>query len=634
MILHLDTTHVSQGLIHAELLIPVKSGPLTLDYPKWLPGEHSPSGSTMNIAGLTFASNGQILPWRRDLVEHFQFHLTIPKGASSLVVSFDYIDNIGSPGRDESDQETTPTLAMISFWHFLFYPDGLLSEDIPVSADIMLPSGWQYATAMEPIATSASSVRFRTESLYTVMDSPIMTGAYIKKVSLTAPGTSPSVEFDLGAESPDDLVPFDDGLIHLKSLVQQETTVVGSEHYRHYNFLAFLTGHLAEYGLEHEESSEDGLTETALTDGKGFAMEGNTFAHEYFHSWNGKYRRPADLARPEFITPQQTDLLWVYEGLTQYYGSVFSVRAGFITPERQLESWASLLDSEDHSPGRSWRSLQDTADDAPEDYYSPGNWSDYRRGTDFYGEAMLDWLGVDAIIRKQTNNRKSLDSFCQLFYSQKTPQVTTPFVKPYVKADIITALNKVCPYNWQGYWDRRLNGLGRGYLDKSLSYAGWSLTYNDTLNIRSAGTLPYTAGFHCAPDGSVTNVVPGSIAFAAGLAPGLKIIAIDGRPYTKDVLDDQLNAAKTLPDPIQLICEEDNFYSIIKLDYHGGIQFPHLQRIPSTPDLLTQILAPRPIPQFRNRTFAFDVQPIVPSERTTLKYPPLSAVPPCAYAVT
>jgi predicted metalloprotease with PDZ domain len=597
MLLHVDATHASQGLVHVDLIIPVKPGPLTLDYPKWIPGEHGPTGSTMNIGGLTFSANGQTLPWRRDLVEVFQFHLTVPDGVTSLDVSFDYIDNIGATGRWESDQESTPSLAVLSFSHFIFYPDGELSLNILVTADVTFPEGWQYATAMEPSSSTVDTVQFKTTSLYTLCDSPILTGAYFHKFALTPLGVVPTVELDVAADNPDDFKPAPaDKIQDMKNLVAEETTMFGSEHYRHYNFLYCFSDHIAENGLEHSESNESAFPEDVLTNDKDFADNADTPGHEYFHSWNGKYRRPFDLATPDLISPEKTDLLWVYEGLTQYYGFVFATRSGLLTQDQCRDAFAAKLSFIDNETGRNWRSLQDTADDAQELYDAPNNGNLYRRNVDFYEEGAVDWFGADTIIRKQTSGKKSLDDFCRLFYSQPERQITAPVLEPYTEADVIEALNAVCPYDWQGYWDSRLNSIGQSKADQWLNDAGWSLVYSDTDNPRDFFTLVDKAGFGCGPDGTVSDVEPGSIALADGLAPGQQIIAVNGRPFSNDVLLKQLVAAEKSTNPVELIVEEYHLYKVIELDYHSGLKYPHLQRLTSRPDLLTQILSPIPIP--------------------------------------
>jgi predicted metalloprotease with PDZ domain len=592
LILHVDASHVDQGIMHGDLIIPVRSGPLTLDYPKWIPGEHGPTGTTINLAGLSFTANGSPLPWRRDLIEPFQFHMVVPRGAKYVEAQFDYIDPIGAPQRWESDEETTAAIAMISWYHFIFYPHGELSQDIPVTADIALPPGWQFATALEAASTVDGTVRFKTASLYTLADSPLMTGLNFQKIPLTSPGVVPPVELDIAADNPDNEDIGEDKLNAFKSLVQQEEALFGSEHYRHYNFLVFLSSHISEYGLEHSESSECGFSEDAFNNEMSFKIAVDTPAHEMFHSWNGKFRRPADLATPEFIKPQQTDLLWVYEGLTQYYGFVLSARCGLLTPDQVRDHWAAELDDFDHEAGRQWRPLQDTADDAQEVYVAPNVWGRYRRGPDFSRESSIDWLDADAIIRRLTDDTKSLDDFCRLFYSQPTLQITSPVLSPYSEADVISALNKIAPYDWKEFWNIRLNTIEGTFLDQSYADTGWQLVYNDVLNDEHGRSGTEDAGFWCGVNGIVSDIDPDSVAFKAGLAPGQQIIAVNGYPFSRDAVVKQFNAAKNQTAPIELIVEIDNMYRVLQLDYHGGYSYPHFQRINSAPDYLSQILSP------------------------------------------
>ena len=369
----------------------------------------------------------------------------------------------------------------------------------------------------------------------------------------------------------------------------------GAHHYRDYHFLLTLSDHVAHFGLEHHESDDSRIDERGLVDDTARKAEAGLLPHEYVHSWNGKYRRPADLATPDYQQPMQDDLLWVYEGLTNYLGEVLTGRSGLRTVEQERDGLALTAAALDHLPGREWRNLQDTADAALQLYFSPEAWHSIRRGTDFYAEDTLNWLWADIIIRQQSKGAKTLDDFCKLFHGAPS---SGPMLKTYTFEDVVAALNRIIPYDWRGFWTERLTNHGPGAPLGGIEGSGWKLVYDETpsdMESGAAGTFHfvdamYSLGLDLRDDGTITDATEDMPAAQAGIGPGMKLVAVNGRRYSAEVLRDALKSAKNGTAPIELLVENTDYYKTYKIDYHGGEKYPHLVRDESKPDLLNEIL--------------------------------------------
>ncbi|HEV2696636.1 MAG TPA: M61 family peptidase, partial [Terriglobales bacterium] len=422
----LDATDAPRKIFHAQLTIPAAPGTLVLYYPKWIPGEHAPSGPVLDLTGVKFTGNGQFLKWRRALDDNWTIRVEVPAGVQEVHASLDFVSQIESEqGLFSAGASATAKMAVISWNQVLLYPKGWTADQITYSASVRFPSGWKFGTPLPMASQSGEEVHFNPVSLYTLVDSPIITGEYFKAVPLN-PGQEPPAELDVAADSPVALEPAEEVWDHYKNLVKQATTLFGATHYRDYHFLFSLSDHVAHFGLEHHESNDSRTSERALIDPELRELEAALLSHEYTHSWNGKYRRPADLTTPDYQQTMQDDLLWVYEGLTENYGDVLAARSGLWTPEQYREHLAEVAARMDTRPGRTWRNLQDTADAAAELYYAPHQWDSWRRDVDYYDEGELDWLWADTIIREQSKGAKSLDDFCKLFHGAPS---TPPMVK-------------------------------------------------------------------------------------------------------------------------------------------------------------------------------------------------------------
>ena len=589
--LSVDATSAPRKIFHATLKIPAVPGDLTLYYPKWIPGEHAPDGPVEDLAGLKFTAGGKTLKWRRDLLDGFTLHVEVPAGETEVDADLDFLSPATFEGGFSAGSSATDKLAIISWNQVLLYPKGFNSDDINYSATLRLPEGWKFGTPLPVTSQSGNEIHFATVSLTELVDSPVISGEFLKVVPLAQ---DPLTEMDIAADSASALEAPPEVWEHYRDLVDQAQKLFGAHHYRDYHFLYTLSDHVAHFGLEHHESDDSRVNERGLADEAARKLDAGLLPHEYVHSWNGKYRRPADLATPDYQQPMQDDLLWVYEGLTNYLGTVLTARSGLLTAEENREDLAMTAAALDHTPGRVWRNLQDTADAAPQLYFSPQAWHSWRRGVDFYDEDTLNWLWVDVIIRQQTKGRKSIDDFCKLFHGAPS---TPPMVKTYTFDDVVNTLNQVAAYDWRGFWTERLTNHGPGAPLGGIEGSGWKVVYDDTpteMEKDAEGgfhfvNAAYSIGLELREDGAVADTIEGTPAAKAGIGPGMKLIAVNGRQYSAEVLRDALKAGKTASAPLELLVENADYYKTFKLDYHGGELYPHLVRDEARPDLLSEI---------------------------------------------
>jgi len=588
-----DATAAPRKIFHASLKIPASPGDLTLYYPKWIPGEHAPDGPVIDLAGLKFFAAGKPLKWRRDLLDGFTLHVEVPAGVTEISAELDFLSPATFEGGFSNGSAATDKLAVISWNQVLLYPKGWQSDDINYSASLKLPDGWKFGTPLPVASHSGNEIKFATVSLTTLVDSPVITGEFLKVVPLAQ---DPVTEMDIAADSAAALEAPAEVWDHYKHLVEQAQRLFGAHHYRDYHFLYTLSDHVAHFGLEHHESDDSRVDERALVDDASRKLSASLLPHEYVHSWNGKYRRPADLATPDYEQPMQDDLLWVYEGLTNYLGFVLTARSGLLTAEQDRDDLAITADMLDHhTPGRVWRNLQDTADAAPQLYFAPRAWQSWRRGTDFYDEGTLSWLWADVIIRQQTKGAKSLDDFCELFHGAPS---TGPMVKPYTFDDVVSALNQIAPYDWRGFWTERLTNHGPGAPLGGVEGSGWKVVYDEIPSEMLTGsasmnrTVPAALAFGLLlnEDGTISDVTEGLPAAKAGIGPGMKLVAVNGRRFSPEILRDAVKATKNGNAPLDLLVENTDYYKTYKIDYHGGEKYPHLVRDDSKPDLLSEIL--------------------------------------------
>jgi predicted metalloprotease with PDZ domain len=594
----LDATDAPRKILHAQLTIPATPGTLTLYYPKWIPGEHAPSGPAIDLAGLKFTANGQFLKWRRDLADNWTIHVEVPGGVQEVHASLDYLEASGS---DQSlfsaGASATQKMLVISWNQVLLYPKGWTADQLMYSASLRLPPGWKFGTPLLVALKSGDEIHFEPVSLYTLVDSPVISGEYLKVVPLNQ-GQNPPVEMDIAADSAIALEPPPEVWENYSNLVKQAITLFGATHYRDYHFLFSLSDHVAHFGLEHHESNDSRSEERTLIDSEIRALHAGLLPHEYVHSWNGKYRRPADLTTSDYEQTMQDDLLWVYEGLTEYLGDVLTARSGLRTPQQYRDELARSAAMLDHRPGRTWRNLQDTADAAALLYYTSKEWDSWRRSVDYYDEGELDWLWADSIIRQRTGGKKSMDDFCKLFYGGPS---TPPTVKTYTFDDVVNTLNQIAPYDWRGFWNERLSSHGLGAPLGGIEGTGWKIVYDESRSELMRAweddhrtvNAAFSVGLLVKENGEVEDTIEGMDPAHAGIGPGMKIVAVNGRRFTPQVFRDALYVEKNSSQPLQLLVENADYFRTFSLDYHGGEKYPHLVRDESKADALSEIIRAR-----------------------------------------
>jgi predicted metalloprotease with PDZ domain len=595
--LTLDATQAPRKLLHARLVIPAEPGPLTLYYPKWIPGEHSPSGPINDLSGLKMSAGGKSLAWRRDDVDLYAFHCTVPEKADAVEVTLDYLATASKEGFS-SGASMTNKLAILNWNQVVLYPKGRPVRDISVRASLTLPGGWKQGTALPVDGEKGASVQFKAVSLETLVDSPVLCGAHFKEIPLGgAEGTQHYLV--LACDSAGGLEVSAELKTHYEKLVTEAGHLFGARHYRSYRFLVSLSDHFREDGIEHHECSDNRLPEHFFTD-EAYRKQWGCWLlpHEYVHSWNGKYRRPDGLATPNFQDPMKTKMLWVYEGLTQYLGLVLAARSGLFGAELSQENFARIADWARDQRGRTWRPLDDTTVAAPHLYYAHDEWASRRRGVDFYDEGALLWLDVDTLIREKTGGKKSLDDFCRAFFGGKDG---APEVRPYTFEELVKALDEVSPHDWKAFLEKRLTSTdGEPPLD-GLKRGGWEVVYKDKpgdlLKNRDSDEktigLTSSIGVLLKEDGQVTDVIPGKAADKAGVGPGMKIIGVNDRRFSSERLKDAVEATHGGKEKLVLLLENDEYFKTVTLDYADGAKYPHLKRVKDKPDVLSAIFEAR-----------------------------------------
>jgi predicted metalloprotease with PDZ domain len=592
--LSVDATEAPRKLFHARMTIPVTPGPLTLVYPKWIPGEHGPTGPIINLAGLKFIAGGKTIPWRRDDVEMYAFHLDVPAGVKELEASLDFLSPTFAGGFT-AGASTTSHLAIVTWNQLVLYPDGANVANVTFKPNLTLPPGWKFGTSLNVAKQTTNKVDFAPVSLERLVDSPVLAGEYFLVIPLAA---NPPNEIDIAADDASDLAISPELTTTLKRVVSEAVTLFGATHYTHYHFLLTLSDHTAHFGLEHHESNDSRVAERALLDEVYRDVSLGVLPHEFVHSWNGKYRRPAGLTTPNYQEPMKGEMLWVYEGLTEYLGNLLSARSGLWTPQQYRDQLAEIGADLDHKPGRMTRPLIDTTVAAQLLYNAPGEWTSIRRSVDFYDEGWLVWLDADTKIRELTNGAKSLDDFCKRFHGAPS---SAPMVKTYSFDAVVATLNEVAPFDWRNFLLTRLNSTDFHAPLGGIERSGWKLAYQATPNgylrdleqVRQETELAYSIGLRLSSDGRIGDVIEGSPASKAGIGPGMKVVAVNGKAYTAEILRD---AIKGTTDPkqrrIDLLIDNEGHIENHPLTYAEGEKYPLLERDASKADMLSKIIAP------------------------------------------
>jgi predicted metalloprotease with PDZ domain len=590
--LTVDASDVTRGIFKIHQRVPVPGpGDFVLLYPKWLPGNHAPSGQINKIAGFKATANGQDLKWVRDTLDVYAFHIDVPNGVTAIDVDYQYLTpTAGNQGRIVA----TPDMASIQWISNSMYPAGYFVRDIPIQASVIVPTGWKVATALRPSAQTGNRIDYPVTSYQILMDSPLIAGAHHKAIPL-----SPDVTLDVIADNEEELAAKPEQVAAHKRLVEQAVKAFGAQHYDHYNFLLTISDNLGGSGLEHHRSSEDGVDRGYFTDWDNMLRDRNLLPHEFTHSWNGKFRRPADLWTPDYRTPMQDSLLWVYEGQTQFWGYVLGARSGMLSKQDTLDAIAATAAAYSlGTPGRTWRALIDTTNDPIIARRSPQPYRSWQRSEDYYSEGQLIWIDVDRIIRQQSGGKKSIDDFAKAFFGVRDRdwgELT------YTLDDIVKTLNAVQPYDWRNYLQHRVYDIAPKAPLEGITDGGYKLVYTpeSTKWIKSAeknsknNDLTYSGGFVVGNDGKVSSVLWDGPAFNVGVTVGTQIVAVNGRTFSGDALKQAIKSAANNGPAPQLLIHDGDVYRTVVLDWHGGLRYPRLEKVGKGQGSLDALLAPR-----------------------------------------
>jgi len=589
--LTVDASDVTRAIFKVHEHVPVSGpGDFVMLYPEWLPGTHSPSGQINKVASFRASANGQELKWVRDNIDVYAFHVDVPQGVSAIDVDFQYLSpTAGNQGRVVA----TPDMASIEWIANSMYPAGYYVRDIPIQASVIVPSGWKVATALRPSGQSATRIDYPVTSYEILMDSPLIAGAHYRAFPL-----SPDVTLDVIADNEEELAAKPDQIAAHKRLVEQAVRAFGAQHFDHYNCLLTISDNLGGEGLEHHRSSEDGTDRGYFTDWDNVLRDRNLLPHEFSHSWDGKFRRAADLWTPDYRTPMQDDLLWVYEGQTQFWGYVLGARSGMLSKQDTLDAIASTAAAySTGTPGRAWRALVDTTNDPIIAQRAPQPFRSWQRSEDYYSEGQLIWIDVDRIIRTQSGGKRSIDDFAKAFFGVRDRdwgELT------YNLDDIVATLDKVQPYDWRSYLQRRVYSIAPEAPLDGINEGGYKLVFTPepTNWIKSAekkgknNDLTYSGGFVVGNDGKVMSVLWDSPAFNAGLTIGTQVVAVNGRNFSGDAIKQAIKAAANGGAAPQLLVHDGDVYRTVALDWRGGLRYPRLEKTGKGPGTLDALLAP------------------------------------------
>jgi predicted metalloprotease with PDZ domain len=586
-------TNIRDRVVNVHETVPVEAGKFTLLYPEWIPGNHSPTGPIAKLAGLVITADGKRVNWVRDRVNVYAFHVEVPAGAKTLAVNFQYLAPLK---RDQGRISESPKIIDLQWSDVVLYPAGYFSRRINFAPSIKLPDGWKFASALEVGSEEGSLVHFKDVPLNTLVDSPLYAGVNYQRKDLST-GPDNRVFLDVFADTPEDLAITPEELQLHRNLTVQAQKLYASHHYNHYDFLFLLSDTVGGIGLEHHQSSEDGTRANYFTDWAAGVPGRDLLAHEYTHSWNGKFRRPADLWTPNFNVPMQDGLLWVYEGMTQYWGYVLTARSGLRTAAETRDLIARVAANFELSAGRDWRPLIDTTNQPTISQRAPVSWVTWQRPEDYYTEGMLIWLDADTKIRELSGGKKSLDDFAKLFLGIGNGSFIT---QTYTLKDLIAALNTVQPYDWTSFFQTRVDDIEPHAPEDGITRGGYRLAYSDTppdwlkhaerpdMGVNFSTSI----GISVRADGVLTNVSWDSLAFKAGITPDMQITAINSIAFKPDVLRKALTDAEKSRTALRLLVKRGDEFQTIDIDYHGGVRYPKLERIEGTPDRLDAILAP------------------------------------------
>lgn len=589
--LEVDATDTDQGIFKVRQIVPVATtGPMTLLFPEWLPGNHAARGQIEKLAGLVIKANGKVLEWKRDAVDVYAFHIDVPAGARQLEVSFKFLS---ATEPDQGRIVVTPDMMNLQWQSVSLYPAGWFTRRIPVSASVTWPAGWKAATALRPASSTGNIVRYQTVDYETLVDSPVFAGRHFRAEPLSA-----NVTLNVVADQAKYLAATPAQIDAHKRLVDQAVKLFGMMPFDHYDFLLALTDQMGSIGLEHHRSSENGVNPEYFIDWNSGPGRRNLLAHEFTHAWAGKYRRPAGQMVTDFRTPLVNDLLWGYEGQDQFWGYVLGARSGLFSKQETLDALANIAATQDIRRGRDWRDLEDTTRDPIITPRRPKGWVSYQRSEDYYNEGMLVWLEVDATLRARTRGEKGMDDFAKSFFAGPDGKWEA---RGFTLEEIASKLNALSPYDWAGFLKARLSEKQPNAPLSGLTLGGYRLIYTseptpffrDTEKRGGELNLAFSLGMSVGKGGHVSSIIWDGPAFNAGLTTAAEIVAVNGRVYSDEVLREAVTTAEGGKDPIRLIVRTGQRVREVPVQWNGGLRYPRLERIGLGDGSLDLLLAPR-----------------------------------------
>ncbi len=591
MTLLVDATDTQRAIFRVKQNIPIeKAGINYLLYPKWLPGKHAPRGAIDALSGLKIMANGKQLTWTRDAVDVFAFKVDVPQGVTSLDVEFQFLSPIQSR---EGRIVVTPEMMNIQWEQVALYPAGYYTRNIGVKPSIILPKEWTGIAALDGAVKTGNRIDYAQTSFETLIDSPMFAGKYFRKWDL-----GNDVTLNVFADEAKNLAAKPEHIAAHRALVDESLILFGSKHFDRYEFLLALTNKLGGIGLEHHRSSENTRPRDYFTNYDKLATSRGLLPHEIIHSWNGKFRRPEGLWTPDYRTPMQDNLLWLYEGQTSYWDLVLGARSGLQSKDIVLGEWARHAAYYSNQAGRQWRSVEDTTHDPIVAARKPKPFSSWQRREDYYSEGSLIWMAVDMRIRAETNGAKSLDDFAKAFFGINDGDWGTV---TYNFDTIVNTLNDIHPYDWASFLDKKFRQSGQPAPVEGIEMGGYQLVWKEkpsayekeVMANRKSLSLSYSLGISLTSTGRITGVLWDSIAFDKGIVGGSEIVAVDGKAYSHSLIQDAITNAKADKKPFTLLIKRGNLYTTYEMNYYEGLRFPHLEPKSEGEQPLDRLLKPR-----------------------------------------
>jgi predicted metalloprotease with PDZ domain len=565
--LKVDVTDVRRGIFCVDETVPARAGPMTIFHPKWLPGYHAPEGKIELLAALAIFAGNIRLAWRRDPVAIHAFHFEVPRNVPEIRVRFQYL----SPTDSEQGRVIcTPRILSLQWSSVVLFPAGPAARRIAVRASATLPEAWQFACALQPQKRTGNAMQFKPVTLDVLIDSPLLAGANFRRIRLDP---EDKVRLNIASDGAAGSRLSASDIRSYRALVRQADRLFGGRPFKRFDFLMALSNHLGGFGLEHRDSCEIAAAGSYFARPRRHLTERDMLAHEYVHAWNGKFRHGKDSRTRDFEQPIRNSLMWVYEGLTQYWSQVLTARAGLWTRQQALDAIACMAARCDHVPGRRWRALADTTRDPMIAGTKALPWPSWQRSEDYYWDGQMIWLEVDTLIRERSGDKRSLDDFARAFFGTRQSD-------SYVFRDVACALETLAPFDWSAYFHRRIDDLATKAPIDGIARGGYRLVYRKTQNSfhnsadRLAGTVDLTCslGVKLCDDGAVSEVIWGGPCFAAGLTIGTKLRTVNGKPYSSDAL--KAAVADGAP---KLGVEALGRRRSVTVDYTAGHRYPHLE---------------------------------------------------------